>query len=93
MRMTESDRDKELEYGAKAMEFVGKMDVKARRTLPTIKPGTNEWQAWERYFRNRLGFYPWAMWHVEQAHRMDRKDSAMTVPTQWPEWFDTEAVE
>lgn len=91
MRITAEQREKEKTYGRKAMEFVAKMDLLARQNLPTIKPDTNEWQAWERYFRQHLGFYPWAMWHVEHQHRVGNDQAAMTVPAQWPEWFDTSA--
>ena len=89
MQTTDQIRKKEKEYGARAMEFVGKMEPNARKNLPTIKPGSAEWKAWESYFTNHLGFYPWAMNHVTRRHLMDETDAAMTVPTQWPEWFDT----
>lgn len=89
MQTTEDDRRKEKDYGEKAQQFVSKMDAQARQNLPTIKPGTNEWRAWENYFQQHLGFYPWAMNHTARRHLMEETDAAMTVPTQWPEWFDT----
>jgi hypothetical protein len=89
MQLTDHERKLEMDYGQKAQEFVAKMDIQARQNLPTIKPGTEEWKAWERYFIGYLGFSPWAMWHVATQHQWGKTDAAMTVPTQWPEWFDT----
>jgi len=90
VQMTEAIRKKEKDYGQRAQTFVAKLDVKLRANLPTIKPGTQEWKAWERYFIDYLGFLPWAMKHVGLAHLAEKTDAAMTVPSQWPEWFDTE---
>lgn len=90
MQTTEMIRKKEKDYGQKAQEFVSKLDPKARQNLPTIKPGTDEWMAWERYFNGHLGFQPWVMRRVALDHLTEKEsDSVMTVPTQWPEWFDT----
>lgn len=89
MQTTEPLRRKEKDYGERAQQFVSKMDAQARQNLPTIKPDTNEWRAWENYFRRHLGFYPFAMKHVVQQHLWGKTEAAMTVPTQWPEWFDT----
>lgn len=89
VQMTKEIKAKEADYGQKALEYVEKTELKSRQNLPTIKPGTAEWDAWERYFVNYLGFQPWMMGHVEWHHREGRTDKAMTVPTQWPEWFDT----
>jgi hypothetical protein len=89
MQMTDALRKKEKDYGQMAQAHVSKLDPKARQNLPTIKPDTDEWRAWERYFIGHLGFRPWAMQHVLKRHSMDETDAAMTVPTQWPEWFDT----
>ena len=89
MKMTDATQKKEKDYGQRAQEFVSKLDPKARQNLPTIKPGTQEWMAWERYFTEHLAFRPWAMRHVASAHLTENTGSAMTVPAQWPEWFDT----
>jgi len=55
--------------------------------LTIIKLGTPEWQAWERYFREYRGFEPVVMKRINIDQNPDK---AMTVPTQWPEWFDIE---
>lgn len=79
------DRDKELEYGKRALEHVHKLQMgqKERLALPTIAPSTPEWKAWESYFLTFLGFCPVAMQRIANG-----KQIVMTVPTQWPEWFD-----
>jgi hypothetical protein len=55
--------------------------------LTIIRLGSAEWQAWERYFREYLGFEPVVM---KRINIDQNKEKAMTVPTQWPEWFDSE---
>lgn len=87
--MNRAARKKEAEYGKKAAEHVAKLPPQDRRDLPTIQPETAEWNAWERYFVEFLGFYPWAMKHAMQGHQADKEGAAMTVPAQWPEWFDS----
>ena len=52
-------------------------------TFPTIQPGMPEWPAWEEYFVRHLGFEPLAMYRVRT-----RQQQLMTVPDQWPQWFD-----
>jgi len=89
MQITKEIKEKEADYGQRAMEFGEKMEPKSRKNLPKIKPGTAEWGAWERYFIGYLGFRPWMMGYVDWNHHEGRTDKAMTVPTQWPEWFDT----
>lgn len=51
--------------------------------FPVIRPGTPEWVAWERYFDKQLGWRPWIFKAVTRGEKQ-----LMTVPTQWPEWFD-----
>jgi hypothetical protein len=60
-----------------------------RKTEPLtiIKLGSPEWQAWERYFREYRGFEPVVMQRINVDQNPDK---AMTVPTQWPEWFDAD---
>lgn len=48
-----------------------------------IKPGEAEWLAWERYFRGFLDWTPAVLRMVEIG-----TVPSMTVPCQWPEWFD-----
>ena len=52
--------------------------------FPTISPGMSEFTAWGRYFDLHLGGQPWA-YRALRGHQIE----AMTVPTQWPEWFDS----
>lgn len=62
---------------------IGKANaLKADGAWPTVKPGTPEYEAWERYF-DRLGWRP-------AVFRMARfsPDKEITVPTKYPEWFD-----
>lgn len=52
---------------------------------PIIRLGTAEYEAWAKYFVNHLHWTPWAL-RALRTHQID----AMTVPAQWPEWFDTD---
>ena len=51
--------------------------------LPVIRPGTEDWNAWQEYFERHLRWLPAIMRQVlaEQAE-------AMTVPTPRPDQFD-----
>lgn len=54
--------------------------------LPTISPGSQEWDEWREYFERHLGWVPVAMRKI-----IDRAPDAplvMTVPTQFPQQFD-----
>jgi hypothetical protein len=84
--MNDKIRKKELEYGAKALAYAIQQNAgqKVLAVLPTIKLGSAEWQAWERYFIEHLGFEPFAM---KRARAEEGRE--MTVPAQWPEWFDS----
>ena len=76
---------KEQTYGQLAFEHA-KMKGRGGKNqppLPTIKPETAEWSAWQRYFIEHLGFEPIAMKRI--AWGMSKE---MTVPDQWPEQFD-----
>lgn len=84
--MDDRTRAKEADYGAKATAYCKQMmqgHTKGEAIFPIIKPDSAEWNAWERYFLEHLGFEPLAMkrvrWGMQQS---------MTVPSQWPEWFD-----
>lgn len=73
----------EQDYGAKALLYCKNTpDEKDKRW--TIRPGSEEWKMWERYFTGFLGFEP-AMMKFR-----DGRFNAMTVPAQWPEWFDSD---
>lgn len=76
----------EQQYGSKALEFCKTVSAGNKQTVfPTIRPGTEEWRTWEVYFNGFLGFDPAMMKMVRSG-----KFAAMTVPSQWPEWFDGE---
>lgn len=51
--------------------------------FPIVTPASPECVAWERYFDRQLGGRPWA-YRALLAGQIQM----MTVPTQWPEWFD-----
>lgn len=70
-------------YDARAMAFIQREGTDKNK-LPTISPGSPEFAAWERYFQDHLGFRPWALKAVKWG-----EIEKMTVPAQWPEWFDT----
>lgn len=73
------------EFHRRAAEFIEKQKATGNPNLAIIKPKTDEWSAWERYFR-------WYGWEPK-AWTMVRKGgdlATITLPAQWPEWFDTE---
>lgn len=49
-----------------------------------VKQGTEEWNRWAEYFR-ALGCEPYQMKMVRW-----KQLETMTMPAQWPEWFDTD---
>lgn len=67
------------DYSLKALEALeaGKL------TLHAVSPGTPEWDAWEEYFNRQIGQEPAVMKLVRSGGVQ-----SMTVPAQWPEWFD-----
>lgn len=71
-------------YGQRALEYAR---ASGQAIFPTISPGMPEFTAWERYFRNHLGGVPYAF-----QMALEGKIKAMTVPTQWPEWFDSSFI-
>lgn len=70
------------EYARKALEHLRRH---GRTEASTIRPDTEEWAAWKRYFRDRLGSVPIAMLRVERG---ESRTMSFTVPEPWPEWFD-----
>ena len=45
--------------------------------------GSPEWCSWDNYLKTRLGFeFP------SMARLREGRQKAVTVPTQWPQWFD-----
>jgi hypothetical protein len=52
-----------------------------------IKSGDPEFAAWGDYFDRTLGERPLAF-----RMAIDDPKRGFTVPTQWPEWFDTKAA-
>jgi hypothetical protein len=75
---------KEREYGAKALAYC-QMTADQKEARQVIRPGMAEWSSWERYFVDHLGFTPIGMKLVVWG-----RSQGMTVPAQWPEWFDNE---
>jgi hypothetical protein len=68
-------------YNARALKFY---QTSGLSEAPTIQPETPEFNAWLRYFDDHLGWRPYAL-----RLFIDGRAKAFTVPTQWPEWFDT----
>lgn len=52
---------------------------------PVIWPGSPEFDAWRTYFLDHLRWRPWALEATAKGDIV-----GMTVPAQWPEWFDTD---
>ena len=77
---TEPERITAQNYDRKALEYA---QASGLSEFPIIRPGMPEWIAWERYFDRHLHWRPW----IFKAAVSGQK-TLMTVPTQWPEWFD-----
>lgn len=58
----------------------------AGQPLPTIAPGSQEWNEWREYFQRHLGWTPVIMRKI--IDRAPDAPLAMTVPTQFPQHFD-----
>lgn len=71
-------------YDERVLKFAQASSVSE---FPTIRPGSPEWLAWERYFDRHLHWRPWIFKAVVRGEKQ-----VMTVPTQWPEWFDSSFV-
>ena len=72
-------------YDQRALSFA---QASGLSEFPTIKPGMPEWTAWERYFDKHLRWRPWIFKAICGGQKTE-----MTVPTQWPEWFDLRYAE
>ena len=72
-------------YNTKVLAFLkDQAKTEAGSQCQTIEPGTPEWASWDSYFRHHLGFeFP------SMTRKLANQQQAVTVPTQWPEWFDT----
>jgi hypothetical protein len=70
------------EYAQMALDYLHK---RGRTEGSNIRPGTAEWTAWKRYFRDRWGSVPVAMMQVENG---ESRTKIFSVPAPWPEWFD-----
>lgn len=65
----------------------GKAFIEVNGPPFALEPGTAECAAWGRYF-DRIGWCPVAFREMQVATQ-DGAKRMMTVPAQWPEWFDT----
>jgi hypothetical protein len=72
----------------KAREFYQRAEEQIRSAGAgfVISHGMPEFAAWAQYF-NRLGWCPFGM-----AVAMRDTTKQVTMPTQWPQWFDTDAA-
>jgi hypothetical protein len=70
------------EYAQMALDYLRQ---RGRTEGSNIRPGTAEWTAWRRYFRDRWGFVPVSMLQVENS---ESRTMSFSVPEPWPEWFD-----
>ena len=73
---------KERDYGEAALKHVRRNQL---TQLPTIKPKTPEWTAWQTYFVTNRNFPPYIMQRIEDG----MGGGEMTVPAELPEHFDT----
>jgi hypothetical protein len=59
-------------------------------TAYTIRQGTPEWDVWMQYFDRHIGARPYGVQVAMAKAAMMKEDhkAEITVPTQFPEWFD-----
>ena len=69
-------------FFARGLEMIVSMYPES---APTIARGSPECEAWAKYFAGYLGWEPWGLRAV-----LSGEIHQMTVPAQWPEWFDTD---
>ena len=62
----------------------GLATIEATGQAAAFDLGSAEHEAWARYFDAHLRWRPWALSALER-----RQIEMLTMPTQWPEWFDT----
>lgn len=67
-------------FAAKALQHA---KLSGETEFPTITLGSPACVAWEKYFDQFLRGRPWAYRALIAGTIKE-----MTVPTQWPEWFD-----
>lgn len=56
--------------------------------FPTIQQGQPEFDAWREYFERHLRMVPFVM-----RMAIEDPERSFTVPTRWPEWFDSSFVQ
>lgn len=61
----------------------GKACIELNSSACAAKCGSEEHKAWATYFRDHLGWTPVFLKMLEAG-----VIEAMTVPAQWPQWFD-----
>ena len=83
--MDDKNLAKEQTYGMLALAHARahQMGGVNQPHLPTIEQGSLEWQVWQRYFMEHLGFEPVAMRRIRWG--LSQK---MTVPSIHPDDFD-----
>ncbi len=67
-------------YDEMAMKFA---KASGETEFPTMAKDSPECVAWGKYFDNHLGGRPGAYKAL-----ISERIKLMTIPTQWPEWFD-----
>lgn len=55
----------------------------------TVDAGSPECAAWLDYFDRHIGARPYTL---QMALLKPKDDAQFTMPTQWPEWFDSAAA-
>lgn len=83
MPISAQPNPKAAEFYRQAAAFVKQAKLSGKTSLTPIKRDSDEFRAWEDYFRVQ-GWEP-------VAFEMVRRKAlpSVTVPAQWPQWFDT----
>ena len=83
--MTTVDLNKEIAYGKAALAHIIKHQRGGwmQQQCPALHRRTPQFEAWHKYFRDHLGFEPYAMRRVRIGI-----GQAFTVPADWPWQFD-----
>lgn len=88
MPTTAADPITRKNYFDRAQAFVEGLPKESRKSLPTITDASPNFAAWRQYFERHLGWTPWVLKLV-----LMQPGRQMTVPTEWPSWFDSGFLE